>query len=114
VYTIPNLRFDGFDLHEPCADERDAGLGVTSVSFAVETHMNRIAEVLGLNPWEFRRRTRTASETPGNGVVLRTHPRLRPLAAAERRDRACGELPRMTLSRAADLPPHLVAQQNLN
>ena len=30
------------------------GFGVTSASFAVETHMNRVAEVLGIDPWELR------------------------------------------------------------
>ena len=30
------------------------GFGVTSASFAIETHMNRVAEVLGMSPWELR------------------------------------------------------------
>ena len=30
------------------------GFGVTSVSFAVEIQMNRIAEALGIDPFEFR------------------------------------------------------------
>ncbi len=45
AYTIPNLRFDGFVVFTnrvPTTAMR--GFGVTSVSFAVETHMNRIAE----------------------------------------------------------------------
>ena len=48
AYTIPNLRFDGFVVFTnrvPTTAMR--GFGVTSVSFAVETHMNRIAEALG-------------------------------------------------------------------
>ena len=55
AYTIPNLRFDGFVVFTnrvPTTAMR--GFGVTSVSFAVETHLNRIAEVLGLDPWELR------------------------------------------------------------
>ena len=51
AYTIPNLRFDGFVVFTnrvPTTAMR--GFGVTSVSFAVETHMNRIAEVLGIDP----------------------------------------------------------------
>ena len=45
AYTIPNLRFDGFVCFTnrvPTTAMR--GFGVTSVSFAVETHLNRIAE----------------------------------------------------------------------
>ncbi len=47
AYTIPNLSFDGyvvFTNRVPTTAMR--GFGVTSVSFAVETHMNRIADVL--------------------------------------------------------------------
>jgi len=55
AYTIPNLRFDGFVCFTnrvPTTAMR--GFGVTSVSFAVETHMNRIAQVMGIDPWELR------------------------------------------------------------
>src|SRR5204863_421788 len=55
AYTIPNLRFDGFVVFTnrvPTTAMR--GFGVTSVSFAVETHLNRIADVLGIDPWELR------------------------------------------------------------
>ena len=55
AYTIPNLRFDGFVVFTnrvPTTAMR--GFGVTSVSFAVETHMNRIADVLGIDPWQLR------------------------------------------------------------
>src|SRR5213075_3028312 len=51
AYTIPNLAFDGyvvFTNRVPTTAMR--GFGVTSVSFAVETHMNRVAEVLDLDP----------------------------------------------------------------
>ena len=62
------------------------GFGVTSVSFAVETHMNRIAEVLGIDPWELRlKNANRIGDTSGNGVVLKD-PSTVPvtLAAAER------------------------------
>ena len=55
AYTIPNLRFDGFVCFTnrvPTTAMR--GFGVTSVSFAVETHLTRIANVLGIDPWELR------------------------------------------------------------
>jgi CO/xanthine dehydrogenase Mo-binding subunit len=55
AYTIPNLRFDGYVVYtnrSPTSAMR--GFGVTSVSYAVEIHMNRIAETLGLDPLELR------------------------------------------------------------
>ena len=55
AYTIPNLHFDGyvvFSNRVPTTAMR--GYGVTGLSFAVETHMNRIAEELGLDPYEIR------------------------------------------------------------
>ena len=55
AYTIPNLHFDGyvvFTNRTPSTAMR--GFGVTSISFAVETHMSRIADVLGIDPYELR------------------------------------------------------------
>jgi CO/xanthine dehydrogenase Mo-binding subunit len=55
AYTIPNLRFDGYVVYtnrSPTSAMR--GFGVTSVSYAVEIHMNRIAETLGIDPLELR------------------------------------------------------------
>jgi CO/xanthine dehydrogenase Mo-binding subunit len=55
AYTIPNLRFDGYVVYtnrSPTSAMR--GFGVTSVSYAAEIQMNRIAEVLGLDPLELR------------------------------------------------------------
>src|SRR3954454_7357047 len=55
AFTIPNLRFDGFVLFTnrvPTTAMR--GFGVTSVSFAAEIQMNRIAESLGMDPFELR------------------------------------------------------------
>ena len=87
AYSIPNLRFDGFVCFTnrvPTTAMR--GFGVTSVSFAVETHMNRIAQVLGIDPWELRlKNANRIGDTTGNGVVLKD-PSTVPvtLAAAER------------------------------
>ena len=55
AYTIPNLHFDGyvvFTNRVPTTAMR--GFGVTSISFAVETHMSRIAKELDIDPYEFR------------------------------------------------------------
>ena len=62
------------------------GFSVTSVSFAVDTHLTRIANVLGLDPWQLRlKNANRIGDTSGNGVVLKD-PSTVPvtLAAAER------------------------------
>jgi CO/xanthine dehydrogenase Mo-binding subunit len=62
------------------------GFGVTSVSFAVETQMNRIAEVLGLDPLQIRlKNANRIGDTTANRVVLKD-PSTVPvvLAAADR------------------------------
>ena len=95
------------------------GFGVTSVSFAVETHLTRIADVLGIDPWQLRlRNANRIGDTSGNGVVLNDPSTVTvALAAAER---VGIELPaeyrQMTPEpRSGDLlPEHLVAQQRLN
>jgi CO/xanthine dehydrogenase Mo-binding subunit len=119
AYTIPNLHFDGFVVYTnrvPTTAMR--GFGVTSVSFATETHLSRVAAVLGIDPWELRlKNANRIGDTTGNGVVLKD-PSTVPvtLAAAER---VAVELPaefrQMTRDpRAGDvLPEHLVAQQRL-
>jgi CO/xanthine dehydrogenase Mo-binding subunit len=95
------------------------GFGVTSVSFAVETHMNRIADVLGLDPWELRlKNANRIGDTSGNGVVLKD-PSTVPvtLAAAERVGVELSADYRAMTPEARTgvlLPEHLVAQQNLN
>src|SRR5204863_134732 len=87
AYTIPNLRFDGFVCFTnrvPTTAMR--GFGVTSVSFAVETHLARVAQVLGIDPWQLRlRNANRIGDTSGNGVTLKD-PSTVPvtLAAAER------------------------------
>ncbi len=67
AYTIPNLAFNSYVVwtnHVPSSSMR--GFGVTSASFAIETHMQRIADVLGIDPWQLRLRNaiRTGDMTP--------------------------------------------------
>ena len=87
AYTIPNLRFDGYVVYTnrtPTTAMR--GFGVTSVSFAVEIQMNRIAETLGMDPFELRlKNANRIGDLPANRVRL-TDPSTVPvvLAAAER------------------------------
>jgi hypothetical protein len=68
---IPNLHFDGycvFTNRVPTSAMR--GFGVTSVSFAVETHMSRVADLLGLDPLEIRlKNANRIGDTSPNGVV---------------------------------------------
>jgi CO/xanthine dehydrogenase Mo-binding subunit len=108
AYTIPNLEFDGyvvFTNRVPTTAMR--GFGVTSVSFAVETHMSRIAHELGLDPFEIRLRN-------ANGVVY-TDPSTVPTiqAVAEHLGHELpAEFRTMTRERREGdlLPEHLVAQ----
>ena len=117
AYTIPNLRFDGFVVFTnrvPTTAMR--GFGVTSVSMAVELHMTRIAEVLGISPWELRlKNANRIGDTTANRVAMKD-PSTVPvtLAAAERvGEKLRPEYASMTADRrSADLlPEHLVAQQ---
>jgi CO/xanthine dehydrogenase Mo-binding subunit len=117
AYTIPNLRFDGFVVFTnrvPTTAMR--GFGVTSVSMAVETHITRVAEVLGLDPWEIRLKNanRIGDTTPN--LVAMQDPSTVPvtLAAAERVGEPLGEEYRsMTPQRRSGdlLPEHLRGQQ---
>ena len=120
AYTIPNLHFDGFVVFTnrvPSTAMR--GFGVTSVSFAVETHLNRIAAVLGLDPWELRlKNANRVGDTSGNGVTMHDPSTVDvTLAAADRVGIELGaEYRQMTSDprRGALLPEHLVGQQDLN
>ena len=117
AYTIPNLRFDGFVVFTnrvPTTAMR--GFGVTSVSMAVELHMNRIAEVLGMSPWELRlKNANRIGDTTANRVAMQDPSTvLVTLAAAERvGEGLTPEYRRMTRDRRSGdlLPDHLVAQQ---
>ena len=54
-YTIPNVHADihcVFTNRTPATAMR--GFGVTGVDFAIETHMDKVAEKIGMNPVEFR------------------------------------------------------------
>jgi CO/xanthine dehydrogenase Mo-binding subunit len=116
AYTIPNLSFDGyvvFTNRVPTTAMR--GFGVTSVSFATETHMSRIADVLGLDPFEIRlKNANRIGDTSPNGVVY-TDPSTVPTIQAIA-DHLGHELPadyRTMTSAPRDgglLPEHLVAQ----
>jgi CO/xanthine dehydrogenase Mo-binding subunit len=116
AYTIPNLEFNGYVVYTnrvPTTAMR--GFGVTSVSFGVETHMNRIADLLGLDPIQLRlKNANRIGDTSGNRIVLHdpsTVPVM--LAAAEQ---VGHDLPpeyrAMTSERRSGdlLPEHLVAQ----
>jgi CO/xanthine dehydrogenase Mo-binding subunit len=117
AYTIPNLRFDGFVVFTnrvPTTAMR--GFGVTSVSLAVELQMTRVADVLGISPWELRlRNANRIGDTTANRVAMQD-PSTVPvtLAAAERvGEQLTPEYKAMTGDRRSGelLPDHLVAQQ---
>lgn len=117
AYTIPACAFNTFVVmtnRVPSAAMR--GFGVTEASFAVETHMNRIAEVLDMDPWELRLKNanRVGDSSPSRVVYGNPSTVSTLLAAAD----AAGvqlseELRTMTNHRreGALLPAHLVAQQ---
>jgi CO/xanthine dehydrogenase Mo-binding subunit len=116
AYTIPNVHFDGFVVFTnrvPTTAMR--GFGVTSVSFAVEVHMNRIAQVLGIDPLQIRlKNANRIGDTTANRVVLKD-PSTVPvvLAAADRVDYDLpAEYRSMTNERRTGelLPEHLVGQ----
>jgi len=54
-YNIPNVSIDGYCVYtnrQPGSAMR--GFGVTPASFAIEVQMDKIAEVVGLDPWAIR------------------------------------------------------------
>jgi CO/xanthine dehydrogenase Mo-binding subunit len=89
------------------------------VSFATETHLNRVAETIGMDPWELRlKNANRIGDTSGNGVRMADPSTVAvTLAAAER---VGVELPGSFRAMTSDpregvlLPEHLVAQQKLN
>jgi CO/xanthine dehydrogenase Mo-binding subunit len=117
AYSVPACAFNTFVVmtnHVPTAAMR--GFGVTSASFAIETHINRVAEVIGMSPWELRLKNanRVGDTSPSRVVYGNPSTVSTLLAAAE----AAGvELPEeqraMTNARreGALLPAHLVGQQ---
>jgi CO/xanthine dehydrogenase Mo-binding subunit len=117
AYTIPNVRFDGFVVFTnrvPTTAMR--GFGVTSVSLAVETHIERVANELGMSSLELRlKNANRIGDTTGNHVVMHD-PSTVPvtLAAAREAGYELGdEYWQMTSERRSGdlLPEHLVAQQ---
>ena len=117
AYTIPNLRFDGFVVFTnrvPTTAMR--GFGVTSVSMAVELHLTRVAEVLGISPWELRlKNANRIGDTTANRVAMQD-PSTVPVtlaAAARVGEKLDPEYTSMTAERRSGdlLPEHLVAQQ---
>jgi CO/xanthine dehydrogenase Mo-binding subunit len=117
AYTIPNLRFDGFVVYSnrvPTTAMR--GFGVTSVSMATETHLDRVAEAIGMDPLELRlKNANRIGDTTGNRVVMHDPSTVTvTLAAADAIGYELGDEYRaMTAERRAGelLPEHLVAQQ---
>ncbi|MGA3220287.1 MAG: molybdopterin cofactor-binding domain-containing protein [Acidimicrobiales bacterium] len=117
AYSVPACAFNTFVVmtnHVPTAAMR--GFGVTSASFAVETHMNRVAEVLGMSPWELRLRNanRVADTSPSRVAYANPSTVSTLLAAAQATgEELPAELAAMTnAKREGDLlPAHLVEQQ---
>jgi CO/xanthine dehydrogenase Mo-binding subunit len=116
AYTIPNLHFDGycvFTNRVPTTAMR--GFGVTSVSFATELHVSRIAEVLGIDPFELRlKNANRIADTSPNGIAYTDPSTVQTILAIS--DAIGHELPAdfRTMTRDARagelLPEHLAAQ----
>jgi CO/xanthine dehydrogenase Mo-binding subunit len=116
AYTIPNLSFDGYVVYTnrvPTTAMR--GFGVTSVSFSTELHVSRIAEVLGIDPFELRlKNANRIADTSPNGIAY-SDPSTVPTILAIA-DAVGHELPAeyRTMTRDARegdlLPAHLAAQ----
>src|SRR5437870_6704163 len=64
TYAIPRYRFEGvrlFTNKPPCGPKR--GHGTPQPRFALETHLDKVAEELGLDPVEIRRRNLPKSDS---------------------------------------------------
>jgi CO/xanthine dehydrogenase Mo-binding subunit len=116
AYTIPNLHFDGyvvFTNRTPTSAMR--GYGVTSLSFATELHVSRVAAALGIDPLELRlKNANRIGDTSPNGITY-TDPST--VATILEIAKALGhELPADYRKMTRDpregelLPEHLVAQ----
>ena len=90
AYSIPACAFNTFVVmtnHVPTAAMR--GFGVTSASFAVETHMTRVAEVLGMDPWELRlKNANRVGDTSPSRVVYGNPSTVTTLLGRRRKQRA--------------------------
>jgi CO/xanthine dehydrogenase Mo-binding subunit len=117
AYSIPNLEFDGyvvFTNRVPTTAMR--GFGVTSVSFATETHLSRIASLLEIDPYELRlKNANRLGDTSPNGIVYADPPSTVPTILAMA-DAVGHELPAAYRTMTPDqrtgdlLPAHLVGQ----
>jgi CO/xanthine dehydrogenase Mo-binding subunit len=116
AYTIPNLEFDGyvvFTNRVPTTAMR--GFGVTSVSFATEVHMSRVAHELGLDPYEVRlRNANRIGDTSPNGITYTdpsTVPTILAMADAVGHELSADARTMTRGPREGDLlPEHLVGQ----
>jgi len=116
AYSIPNLHFDGyvvFTNRVPTTAMR--GFGVTSVSFAVETHMSRVAGELGIDPIEIRlKNANRIGDTSPNGVAYTdpsTVPTLQTIAQSIGHELPAEYRTMTNEPRSGELlPEHLVAQ----
>jgi CO/xanthine dehydrogenase Mo-binding subunit len=117
AYSIPNLEFNGYVIftnRTPTTAMR--GFGVTSVSFATETHLSRIAKLLEIDPYELRlKNANRLGDTSPNGIVYSDPPSTVPTILAMA-DAVGHELPASYRTMTPDprtgdlLPEHLVAQ----
>ncbi len=116
AYTIPNLAFDGyvvFTNRTPTTAMR--GFGVTSVSFATEVHMSRVAHELGLDPYEVRlKNANRIGDTSPNGITYTdpsTVPTILAMADAVGHELSADARTMTRGPREGDLlPEHLVGQ----
>jgi CO/xanthine dehydrogenase Mo-binding subunit len=116
AYSIPNLEFDGyvvFTNRVPTTAMR--GFGVTSVSFATETHMSRVAQELDIDPFELRlKNANRIGDTSPNQIVYTdpsTVPTILAIADALEHDLDPAYKAMTREQRTGDLlPEHLVAQ----
>jgi CO/xanthine dehydrogenase Mo-binding subunit len=116
AYSIPNIEFDGyvvFTNRPPTSAMR--GFGVTSISFAVETHLSRVADVLGIDPFELRlKNANRIGDTSPNGVVYTdpsTVPTIHAIADALGHELSAEYRTMTNEPRSGEwLPEHLVAQ----
>jgi CO/xanthine dehydrogenase Mo-binding subunit len=116
AYTIPNLHFDGYVVYTnrvPTTAMR--GFGVTSVSFSTELHVSRVAEVLGIDPFELRlKNANRIGDTSPNGIAYTdpsTVPTILAIADATGHELAAEYRTMTRDSRSGELlPGHLVAQ----
>ena len=117
AYSIPAVLFKTFVVktnHVPTSAMR--GFGVTSASFAVETHMNRIADVLGIDPWTLRLKNanRVGDTSPSRVVYANPSTVSTLLAAAEAAGVELSTIERAMSNSKREgvwLPAHLVEQQ---